>query len=78
MFPTEPLYSLFWRMAAVKGPVLAVWSLEVAVSWTMFSKTRNRRRKMTKRMRLVATRLSSHPNTVKSRGRGGALGARLL
>ena len=73
MFPTKPLYSLFWRMAAVKGPCLAV-----AVSWTMFSKTRNRRRKMTKRMRLVATRLSSHPNTVKSRGRGGALVARLL
>ena len=73
MFPTEPLYSLFWRMAAVKGPVL-----EVSVSWTMFSKTRKRRRKMTKRMRLVATRLSSHPNTVKRRGRGGALVARLL
>ena len=33
---------------------------------------------MTKRMRLVATRLSSHPNTVKRRGRGGALVARLL
>ena len=73
MFLAEPLYSLLWRMATVKGPVL-----EVAVSWTMFSKTRKRRRKMTKRMRLVATRLSSHPNTVKRRGRGGALVARLL
>ena len=73
MFLVEPLYSLFWRMASVKGPLLGV-----AVFWTMFSKTRNRRRKMTKRMRLVATRLSSHPNTVKRRGRGGALVARLL